>query len=129
MDNGVADALSRVGHPLTTHIVAKAHPLWLQEVQNSYSVDCEAQQLLQKLALSPELVDEYNLKEGIITKEGRIWIGASATLKTRIISSFHASAVGGHSGIQATYQRVKKLFCWQGLKQDVTSFIQQCATC
>ena len=30
IDNGAADALTRVGHLLSNHIVAKSHPLWLQ---------------------------------------------------------------------------------------------------
>lgn len=127
VDNGAADTLSRVGHLLTTQIVSQAQPLWLQEVLNSYEVDPEAQTLLQKLALSTEPVDGFSLQKGVITPAGRIWIGANAALKTRIIASFHDSAIGGHSGAQATYQRIKKLFCWVVLKQEVMSFIQQCS--
>jgi hypothetical protein len=37
--------------------------------------------------------------------------------------------VGGHSGIQATYQRVKRLFAWSGLKTDVENFVKQCGVC
>jgi hypothetical protein len=33
-----------------------------------------------------------------------------------LISAFHSSALGGHSGIQATYHRLKKVFSWNGLK-------------
>jgi hypothetical protein len=37
--------------------------------------------------------------------------------------------VGGHSGLQATYQRIKKHFVWKGLKGDVDSFVRQCNIC
>jgi hypothetical protein len=37
--------------------------------------------------------------------------------------------LGGHSGVQATYHRIKKLFTWKGLKRDVADFIQQCQVC
>ena len=50
-------------------------------------------------------------------------------MQTKIIQAFHATPVGGHSGIQATFQRVKKLFDWKGLKQDVQNFVQQCTVC
>jgi transposase InsO family protein len=41
----------------------------------------------------------------------------------------HASAVGGHSGVQAIYQRIKRMFAWHGLKTAVTNFVQQCEVC
>lgn len=37
--------------------------------------------------------------------------------------------MGGHSGIHATYHRVKSLFAWPKLKQTVTTFVQQCQVC
>jgi hypothetical protein len=36
---------------------------------------------------------------------------------------------GGHSRLQATYQRMKKYFVWKGLKGDVDSFVKQCTIC
>jgi hypothetical protein len=40
----------------------------------------------------------------------------------------HDSALGGHSGIQAMYQRAKKLYYWPGLKLAVELFVKQCST-
>ena len=37
--------------------------------------------------------------------------------------------MGGHSGIPVTYQRIKRLFAWAGLKTSVQQFIHSCATC
>lgn len=102
-----------------------SRPVWLQEVLNSYEVDLDAQTLLQKLAISAADTSEYSLEKGVIKHQGRIWIGANQALRTKLISAFHASAVGGHSGIQATYQRVRKLFVWTGLKQDIIDFVHQ----
>lgn len=87
------------------------------------------QLLLQKLALFDDPVDQYTLKDGIIFSEGRMWIGNNSALMTKLITAFHSSAIGGHPGIQATYQRLKKLFALSGLKQDVTNFVQQCTIC
>jgi hypothetical protein len=129
VENQAADALSRVGHLLAISALSVSQPIWFQEVINSYADDPAAQVLLQQLALSDNAYEGYTLSEGVIHWQGKNWIGANAALKTRLISAFHASAVGGHSGIQATFQRVKKLFAWQGQKQDVVSFVQQCAIC
>jgi hypothetical protein len=69
------------------------------------------------------------LIDGVIRFQKRIWIGHNTALQTKLISSFHASALGGHSGMQATYQMLKKLFYWQGVKLDVESFVKQCLVC
>jgi hypothetical protein len=41
----------------------------------------------------------------------------------------HSTVIGGHSGTKATYQRLKHLFQWKGMKKDMESFIQQCKIC
>jgi len=50
-------------------------------------------------------------------------------MQTKLIAAFHSSALGGHSGVNATYHRLKKLFIWPGMKSDVDSFVKQCQIC
>lgn len=45
------------------------------------------------------------------------------------MKTFHNSELGGHSGERATYQRVKLVFHWHGLKQDVIEFVKSCPVC
>jgi hypothetical protein len=56
-------------------------------------------------------------------------VGNNSAIKTKLIHLFHSSPLGGHSGIQNTYMRLKKHFCWRGMKQDVESFVKQCQIC
>src|SRR4051794_26973213 len=42
------------------------------------------------------------------------------------MTSLHNSELGGHSGEKATYQRIKLLFHWTGMKKQVINFIKQC---
>jgi hypothetical protein len=37
--------------------------------------------------------------------------------------------MGGHFGQKATYQRVKRMFYWKGIKHHVETFIQQYSVC
>jgi hypothetical protein len=46
-----------------------------------------------------------------------------------ILQSLHASGIGGHSGVLATYQRAKRMFAWPNMKQTVTTFVSTCTTC
>jgi hypothetical protein len=125
----VVDALSRVGMAMTISTVTELQPVWIQEVTNSYVVDSQAQQLLQKLAVHSPDEAVFSLHQGVIRKEQHIWIGQNSALRTKVISAFHDSVVGGHSGITTTYQRVKRMLWWQGLKTDVESFVKQCSVC
>jgi hypothetical protein len=50
-------------------------------------------------------------------------------LQIQIVKALHASPVGGHSGVQATYHRVKKSFYWPGMKTAVEFFVKQCQVC
>lgn len=50
-------------------------------------------------------------------------------MKTKLIVAFHSLAIEGHSRVNATYHRLKKLFVWKGLKPDVDNYVKQCAVC
>jgi hypothetical protein len=41
----------------------------------------------------------------------------------------HTSPVGGHSGLFKIYHRVKTIFFWDGLKNDVQRFVVECLVC
>jgi len=128
-DNITADALSRAGHLLALQAVSLVQPRWLQEVVNSYVTYARSQELLSQLAVHSPNEQGYSLQQGVIRCKGRIWVGNNSAIQTKIIATLHSSAVGGHSGQQATYHRIKKLFCWKGLKTDVQQFIKQCQVC
>lgn len=128
-ENLAADALSRIGHLMSIQARSEVQPAWMQEVVNSYVTDPDAQERLAQLAISSPDEHGYELTQGLIRFRGRIWLGANSALQTKLIAALHSSAVGGHSGVQATYQRIKRLFAWHGLKAAVTDFVSQCAVC
>lgn len=128
-ENGVADALSSVGHLYTISAVSSCQPLWIQEVLNSYQTDARALARLTRLAVHTPDEQGYSLDQGLIKFQGRLWIGNNSALQTKLISALHSSAVGGHSGIRATYHRVSQLFHWSGMKQQVEDWIRQCQIC
>jgi hypothetical protein len=53
-----------------------------------------------------------------------VWIGSNSALQTKLIATYHFNALGGHSGIAATYYKLKKHFAWKGMKQDVENFVK-----
>jgi len=128
-ENVAADALSRVAHLFAIQAVSSVQPAWVQEVVNSYTTDPQAQLLLKQLAISSPNEAGFGLDKGLIKHHNSIWIGQNSALQTKLIGACHSSALGGHSGVAATYYRLKKHFSWKGMKQDVDSFIKQCSIC
>ena len=86
-------------------------------------------ELMQQLAIHSLDAKGFSLEHGLIKYKGRIVIEGNLALQTKLIATLYDSAVGGHLGIQATYQRAKKLFYWPGLKLAVELFVRQCGVC
>lgn len=131
LENKAADALSRYPHPHPMQLCAitTAVPLWLEEVQQGYKLDPRTERLVTQVLLAPDNYPHYTVKDGILRYKGRIWLGDNVSLQQKVLTALHSSAIGGHSGIQVTYSRVKRLFAWHGLKRTVQVFIEDCAVC
>lgn len=84
---------------------------------------------LQKLALHPEGFDQYTLRDGLIRYKGRLWLPTNMDFTKEIVEAFHVSPLGGHSGLPVTLSRLKNLFYWKGLKQQVRQYVQECPIC
>lgn len=122
--NRVADALSRAFHQDKSELasISVSQPLWLEAIQKAYLEDETASTLLSELAISMT-VGHFKLKDGLILYKGRIWIGRSPHLHKKIFSALHASAIGGHSGYEATFYRIQKMFAWPKMKQTVKDLV------
>jgi hypothetical protein len=59
----------------------------------------------------------------------RIWVGGNQAMQHKILHTLHEGVIGGHSGIQATLQRVRQLFAWPRMQQIVQSFVEACTIC
>jgi len=127
--NQTADALSRCQSTTELMAISQVIPSWLENLQEGYHSDPETMQLLTELAVSSENSKGYSLQNGIIRYKGRVWIGHNTLAQNHILQALHSSGVGGHSGIHATYHRVKALFAWPHLKASVTAYVQACSVC
>jgi hypothetical protein len=127
--NRAADALSRCYSEDTVLAVSSCNPIWMQKVMEGYADDPEAQQLLAELAVHPDNARGYSLQEGLIRYKGRVWLGSNTLAQNHVIQALHSSAVGGHSGALATYQRIKALFAWPQMRTAITQFVQSCTVC
>lgn len=127
-ENSAADSLSR--YPFANcEALSFSQPQWLQEVVETYSGNPYAHSLLTKLALHPDVVPSFSLRDGLLRYKSRIWIGDDSALRSKLMSAFHSSAMGGHSGFPVTYRRLKQLFAWSRMITDVQRFVSECEVC
>jgi hypothetical protein len=126
-ENRVADALSRKDHSVSAILVAT--PAWVADIENCYTNDTNCTEIIQQLSINDQAVPNYSVHQGILRFKGRIYSGNNDELNNRISDSLHSFAIGGHSGIRATYHRVKRIFHWANLKKSVEQFVSECAIC
>jgi hypothetical protein len=127
--NKAADALSRRPHNEQMFAMSAVQPKWLTTIVDNYSEDVQAQKLLTELAVTGSNETGYSLKNGVIWYKQRIWLGSFGEAHKAVLLAMHSSAIGGHSGTQGTYQRIKKLFYWPKMKQDVMNYVKSCTIC
>jgi hypothetical protein len=111
------------------HALSSAQPIWVTSVIDSYQHDEQPCALLQRLLLATETDASYTLHQGVIRKNGKIWLPTNCVLQHQIIVELHATPVGGHFGVPVTLRRLKQLFYWQGMNKVVHDFVSACTTC
>jgi hypothetical protein len=129
VDNPAADALSRQPDQPALMVVFTTTPKWLEIIVEGYQQYDHSKQLLAELALTGTNDKGFSLVDGIIKYKGRIWLGVHKDAHNAVLLALHSSGLGGHSGITATYQKIKALFAWPHMKQDVKDYIAACEVC
>jgi hypothetical protein len=92
--------------------ILHATPAWMDNLQEGYKDDVQAHKLITELCVTPNHTNEegFALTDGLLRYKGRIWVGINQLAHQHILQALHNSGMGGHSGIRATYERVKQFF-------------------
>jgi hypothetical protein len=126
-ENMAAYALSRQDH--SSLAISFGIPAWVADIEANYINVTQYVDLILQLPVNSQAIPHYSVHIGILRYKGKICIGSATDLKARIMSSLHSSAIGGHSVIKATYQRIKRIFHWPHLKKEVKTFVAECVVC
>lgn len=134
-ENRVADGLSRIvqynGLSLKSHCFALTLPRSLQAQDIYAEVDSSewVQDLISKLSRGEKV------KEGFVVVQGRLFNGGSLVLPSGsnhiplILSEYHDSLLGGHSGVLKTYKRIRASFYWPKMRKRIREYIAACEVC
>lgn len=129
LENKVADALSRQGESAELYATSASTPKWLESIIEGYQYDPKAKALLTELAVIGHNDKGFTLTDGLIKYKNRIWLGSHKEAHQAILLALHSSGIGGHSGVTAPYNKIKALFAWPNMKEDIKQYIADCQIC
>ena len=95
-------------------------PLVLQALQSMH----EDIPLLFRFCLT-----DWQVKAGILTYKGRIYVPTDDSLRRMILKQCHDHESAGHPGFLKTRQLVAAEFWWPGLASFVCRYVEGCTTC
>ncbi|PNX93254.1 Ty3/gypsy retrotransposon protein, partial [Trifolium pratense] len=127
--NSGADALSRVNEGGLCQITSSLQ--WVDELTLRYEVhqDSQLKQILDEIQKDAEARPGYVYKNGVLLYEGRLVIPANSSMIPMLLTEFHTTPQGGHSGFYKTYRRIAANVYWIGMKNTVQDFVKACDIC
>lgn len=101
----------------------------MEDIIKSYKDDQWAAENLTTALVNPSTDPKINVAGGLVRYKSRLYVGTTGSLRQELIAKLHESALRDHSGQNGTYQSIKALFYWKGLKKDVKEWVRSCDTC
>ena len=110
-ENVAGDALSRVSGSQLLHIsLPHAQQEFFDSLKRLWQTDSHLSKLVTELKANKLSHPQYTYINIELRRKGKLVVGNDVEIKTHIFKWLHDSAVGGHSGRDATLHRIKSLF-------------------
>ncbi|KAH0776277.1 hypothetical protein KY290_007688 [Solanum tuberosum] len=96
--------------------ISTCTPTWIQEIVGSYIDDPHVQEILIMLLVDSQGPSLGHYSTRVHKKKGKVYVGSHRILKQHLISTFHDTPLGGHSGQLETLKRLAQHFYWPNMK-------------
>lgn len=117
-DKVLADALSRVtGSQLLHMALSEAHTGFYDSLKLLWETDPHLQKIIS------------DLQTDKLRRRGKLVVGNDKTVKLHILKWLHDSAIGGHSGRDASLHRIKSWFYCPKMNTEVQNYVRNCSVC
>jgi hypothetical protein len=128
--NVVADALSqKYEEDESLFSLSFIVPDWLQALCHEWLQDPKISSLLHQFQHDSSVSPGYSWNNETVCYKVHLYLCKQSQLKSTMIFEHHDSPIAGHSGFTKTYERVKLSFLWEGMKQDIHTFLVECELC
>lgn len=72
---------------------------------------------------------DYGFVDDLIFYKERIWIPKDSVLVNKILETLHGSIIGGHTGFERTFKRIRNSFWWEGMGVKIKDYVDKCLCC
>ena len=83
---------------------------------------------LKKAGIKTLKDEEWEVEDGIVIKEGRIYV-PKGDLRREIIQLYHDTLVGGHRGRWKMMELIGRNYWWPGITKEMGRYVDGCDTC
>jgi hypothetical protein len=113
-ENVAADALSRItSSELNALTLSTIETPVLEDIKQSWTEDSRIQAIIQDLMKDQATHPHYKWSNNHLFRKGKLVVGRNPTLQHQLISMYHDTSLGGHSGSTVTAARVASMFYWK----------------
>jgi len=100
----------------------------IKKVQEGDKKVMKAVEELKKAGIKNLRDEEWMIKEGVVMKEGRIYI-PEGDLRREVVQLHHSMLVGGHGGKWKMTELVTRNYWWPGVIREVRKYVEGCDAC
>ena len=94
----------------------------LDRIRKSKAVDDEIVKVVEEIKKTNVKVlrnEEWREKDGLMLKDGKVYVPKDEELRVEVIRSHHDTLVGGHGGQWKTVELVTRNFWWSRVTMEV----------
>jgi len=73
--------------------------------------------------------EEWQIEEGFVLKEGRVYVPKDEKLRVEIIQLHHDTPIAGHRGQWKMVELVTRNYWWPGVMKEVKRYVEGCDQC
>jgi len=104
----------------------------LDRIRKSKAVDDEVVKIVEEMKRANVKVlrnEEWREEDGLMLKEGKVYVPKDEELRAEIIRLYHDMPVGGHGGQWKTVELVTRNFWWPRITVEVKRYVEGCNLC
>jgi len=75
------------------------------------------------------LQDGFTREDGLLLKDGVVYVLADNGIKVRILEGHHDRRTAGHLGQEKTLESVLRDYFWPGMRGFINEYVRTCDTC
>lgn len=130
-DNSAIDALSRVDVENIPHCIILLIPSLdvVKQLKLENDTLTDLHDLHLELASNGASYSNLKCINGILYKDGKIFLSQLSPLKFTLLEKFHSIPTCAHAGVSKTYNRMNGNFTWKGIERDLMDFFSRRKVC